>query len=117
MERPFPKSTLVVALCLSTSNLIAHAAGLAALLHDDHKASRIFQRHQTLYSAVAFCSIVLALVIAESPNTNASPELPLAWYFFSVALSEVRPFQNEFYDFTLTKWTGRTTPNIDFGKF
>ena len=106
MESLFPKPTLVVALCISTSSLLAHTAGLAAFHHQRHKATRIFQRRQTLYSATAFGSTLLALLIAQFPEINASPKSPLAWYFLSVVFLEVQCLLNTSYGKSLTKGQG-----------
>jgi hypothetical protein len=106
MESTFPKPTLVVAFCLSTCSFLAHAAGLAAFHHNRNKANRVFQRRQTLYSAAAFCSILIALVFAEFPEINASSKPPLAWYFVSVVFLEVRPTPINFHDYLLTKGQG-----------
>ena len=106
MENPFPKLTLVVALCLSTSSLLAHAVSLAAFHRGSQKANRIFQRRQTLYSATAFGSTLLALLIAQFPEINASPKSPLAWYFLSVVFLEVQCLLNTSYGKSLTKGQG-----------
>jgi hypothetical protein len=92
MESAFPRLTLVVALCILTSSLLAYTAGLAAYRHKKEasdKGTRIMLRRQIVFSAIMFCSILAALFIAEFSVINALPKLPLAWYFTSVVFAEV----------------------------
>jgi hypothetical protein len=92
MDSTFPTSTLIIALCFSTFNLLAHAAGVAAYhckKENQLKSTRIILQRQTVHSTFVFCSVLTALFIAEFPKINTSPKVPLAWCFVSLVFSEV----------------------------